>query len=254
VRGRDPAANWSEWVAGGPVKLPFTDDEPPGAPGTPVVSNLTPTGFTVTWPAATDDNGITRYEVWLDPPTGDDVLAGSTDGATTTLAVTGLTPDTRYGVRVRAFDRDDRNGPFSETVAVTTPPAGSACTATYRVMSQWGGGGFHAEVTIRNTGTAMMNAWTVRWTYGPGQRIQYLWAAKLRSGDSPSVVVGNEVWNGAVPPGRTTTFGLIGTGGASPLPAPVGARPSPTAGGGDGGPPPRRSTPARVSRRARTGR
>lgn len=52
---------------------------------------------------------------------------------------------------------------IAETLAPVTPPAPGVCSVTYAVSSQWTGG-FTAQVTLRNTGTAPLNGWTVRWT------------------------------------------------------------------------------------------
>ncbi|MGN9914446.1 glycoside hydrolase family 44 protein [Phytohabitans sp. LJ34] len=224
IRAKDPAGNYSGERSGGPVKLPFSDDAPPTAPGTPVASALTPTSVTLTWPAGTDDVGVARYEVVM--VVGDVVSrAGNTNGATT-LTVTGLTPRRTYGFAVRALDTAGQSGPLSPFVDVTTPPAESApCMAAYRVVSQWPGG-FHAEVTVRNMGTTMMNAWTVSWTYTAGQRVDRVWNGTLTTGAAGAVSVHNVVWNGAIPPGRSTVFGMTGTWqGTNPAPAPTCASP-----------------------------
>lgn len=45
------------------------------------------------------------------------------------------------------------------TVTPTTPPPGGACTATYRVVSQWTDV-FQGEVTVRNDTTRATSTWT----------------------------------------------------------------------------------------------
>jgi chitodextrinase len=219
VRARDPAGNLSEEVPGGPVKLPFDDDEPPTAPGTPVASGLAPTSVTLTWPPATDDVGVARYEVVK--VEGDVVSsAGSTNGATT-FTVTGLTPQRTYGFAVRAVDTAGQRGPLSPFVDVTTPPRSTGCVATYRVTAQWPGG-FTAEVTVRNPGTTTINGWTVTWTYGAGQRVQQVWNGAWTPSGTDAVTVRNLAWNREIPAGQTRMFGLIGSWqGSNPAPAPA---------------------------------
>lgn len=47
------------------------------------------------------------------------------------------------------------------------PPTGSSCAATYTMRSQWNSG-LTAGVTVRDTGTAPIDGWSVRWTCGGG--------------------------------------------------------------------------------------
>jgi hypothetical protein len=220
IRARDPAGNWSEAVSGGPVKLPFDDDEPPGEPGPLQISGLTPTGFTATWSPATDDVGVAGYELWLELPDGGVTRAGTTDGATT-LAVTGLEPERRYGVKVRAVDTAGEPGPYTPVVAVTTPPRSTGCAAAYRVTAQWTGG-FTAEVTVRNPGTATIDGWTVTWTFGAGQRIRHLWSGEWTPSGTDAVTVRNAAWNGRLPAGESRAFGFTGSWqGSNPPPTPA---------------------------------
>ena len=43
--------------------LPPIDTQPPTAPGQPVVRNITSNGFTMSWPASTDNVGVVGYDV-----------------------------------------------------------------------------------------------------------------------------------------------------------------------------------------------
>lgn len=97
------------------------------------------------------------------------------------------------------------------TPTPTTPPAG-ACTATYRTVNTWSGG-FQGEVTVR-AGSAS-TAWTVSWR-PTGERVDQVWNGTLSS-QNGLVVVKNAAWNGTLPAGGTTTFGMLGSG-TSPTP------------------------------------
>ena len=68
------------------------DSTLPGAPGTPVASNLGPTSVTLTWAAATDDRGVAGYRILRNAT----VLPGTVTG--TTFADSNLTA--RDGVPV----------------------------------------------------------------------------------------------------------------------------------------------------------
>jgi chitodextrinase len=96
VRAADAAGNWSAQS----LPLPVTttaDFTAPSAPGTPVASAITVTGFTLSWTASTDGVGVTLYEVFQD-----NVSVGTT--AARTLNLSGLTPNTTYALKVRASD------------------------------------------------------------------------------------------------------------------------------------------------------
>lgn len=92
-------------------------DAPPSAPGTPAASNVTDTGVSLSWSAATDDKGVKNY----------DVYRGSAKIATvtgTTYADSGLTKGTTYTYSVTARDTADQTGPSSGSVSVTTTGGG----------------------------------------------------------------------------------------------------------------------------------
>lgn len=109
------------WMSGD--RLPMA----PGAPGTPSISDLTPTSVTLSWSAAPRGrSNITNYQWHMstDPgfgstvaaPTLGNVLSDNTaDNAT-------LTPGTNYYVRVRALNGDGW-GPVSGTRQFTTLPS-----------------------------------------------------------------------------------------------------------------------------------
>ena len=88
-----------------------------------------------------------------------------------------------------------------------TPGGSAPCGAAYRVTGQWQGG-FQAEVTVTNTRSTTLAGWTVTWTLTSGQRITNLWNGTLSTSGS-AVTVRNASYNGAVPPGGSTTFGFV---------------------------------------------
>jgi mannan endo-1,4-beta-mannosidase len=102
--------------------------------------------------------------------------------------------------------------------AIVTTPRGTTqpepeptggCTATYRVDNAWATG-FVATVGVTNTGSAPSRGWRVTWTYGGDQRVTNAWNAAVTQ-QGAAVTAGNASYNGALPPGAGTTFGLQAT-------------------------------------------
>lgn len=102
-------------IAGG------ADTTVPTQAGSLTVSSITTTGFTLAWPSASDDIGVTGYEYRLDSGAWVDV------GNVLTTAVTGLTSTTAYTVEVRAYDAaGNRSTPALTTLATTATPPDTA--------------------------------------------------------------------------------------------------------------------------------
>nr|WP_239313474.1 glycoside hydrolase family 9 protein [Plantactinospora mayteni] len=101
------------------------DSTAPSAPGTPTATAVTATGVTLGWTAATDNVGVTGYDVYRENG-ATDVLLGS--AATPTFAVTGLAAETTYQFYVVARDAAGNRSTASAPVSVTTRPAGTGDT------------------------------------------------------------------------------------------------------------------------------
>ena len=97
--------------------------------------------------------------------------------------------------------------PTDPTPTDPTTPLPGACTATYRTVNSWPGG-FQGEVTVRAGSPA--TSWSVSWRPA-GERVDQVWNGTVTT-QSGLVVVGNVAWNGQLPAGGTTTFGLLGSG------------------------------------------
>ncbi|MFD7554651.1 fibronectin type III domain-containing protein [Streptomyces sp. NPDC059835] len=120
VRARDAAGNRSE--AGPPVRVttPAAKAEDRQAPTAPPSVNARATGpraALVSWTPASDDTGVTAYDVYQ----GGARIHTAGPGATET-ALTGLQPDTAYTFTVRARDGADNSSPDGPAADVTTPP------------------------------------------------------------------------------------------------------------------------------------
>ncbi|MDW5326825.1 glycoside hydrolase family 9 protein [Plantactinospora sp. KLBMP9567] len=192
------------------------DSTAPSAPGTPTAAAVTAGAATLSWTAATDDVGVTGYDVYRENGASD-VLLGS--AATPTFAVTGLAAGTAYQFYVVARDAAGNRSTASAPVSVTTPsdPAGG-CRIGW-TGNEWSTG-FSGTITITNTGTDAVHGWTLEFALTPGQRITQAWSATVTQSGT-AVTATNLGYNGALPPGASTSFGFNGTStGSNPRPTP----------------------------------
>ncbi|WP_320775809.1 cellulase family glycosylhydrolase [Streptomyces sp. CRN 30] len=185
------------------------DSQAPTTPGTPTASAVSTTSVTLTWPAATDNVGVTGYEVVRVSGSTEAVVASSTS---TSVTVSGLTADTAYTFAVYAKDAAGNRSARSATVAVTTDEntgtPGAACSVGYRVVGEWPGG-FQGEITVRNTGTAAVNGWTLGFAFPSGQTITNMWGGTpTQSGSSVSVAAAS--YTAAIPVNGSVTVGFTG--------------------------------------------
>lgn len=127
VRARDAAGNWS--AQSQPLSVTTAADTvAPTTPANLVASSVSTSGFTVTWTAATDNVGVTGYEVFL---------GGSSQGVVTTTSkvFTGLSAGTTYSVTVRGRDAAGNWSAQSSPVSVTTQTDFSAPTVPTNLVS-----------------------------------------------------------------------------------------------------------------------
>ncbi|NEC08858.1 cellulase family glycosylhydrolase [Streptomyces sp. SID7909] len=193
-------------VYGGPVE---EDTEAPTAPGTPAASAVTDTSATLTWAASSDNVAVAGYDVVRVSGGTETKVASS---ATTSVTVTGLTADTAYSFAVYARDAAGNRSARSAAVSVTTDegattPAGS-CSVGYKVVGSWQGG-FQGEITIRNTGTAAIDGWTLGFAFANGQTITNMWGGTpTQSGASVSVAPAS--YTSTIAPNSSVTVGFTG--------------------------------------------
>ncbi|GAB3118515.1 hypothetical protein GCM10027160_30870 [Streptomyces calidiresistens] len=88
------------------------------------------------------------------------------------------------------------------------PPADATCTALPVFGSSWPGG-FRMEVTVTNTGTVPLTGWTV---HLPAVNAEQVWGGTAAPHPDGGTLVTNTPWTGAVAPGTSMSFGLIGSG------------------------------------------
>jgi hypothetical protein len=126
-----------------------------------------------------------------------------------TVTVNGLIPDTAYWFR---FSADGRHDPYvigSGRTAVL-----SVCSATLVIDNAWSGG-FIATVTVRNVAEQTLDAWRVSWRWPGSESILAVWNGVTQDG-GVDVTIRNASYNGTLPPGGSTTFGMVVAAGAPP--------------------------------------
>ncbi|MFI9155269.1 cellulase family glycosylhydrolase [Streptomyces sp. NPDC053367] len=188
------------------------DTQAPTAPGTPTAPAVTATSVTLTWPAATDNVGVTGYDV-VRVASGTETAAASS--TTTSATVTGLTANTAYSFAVYAKDAAGNRSTRSGTVNVTTgsTPAGS-CAVGYRVAGEWPGG-FQGEIVIRNTGSAALSGWRLGFSFADGQTISNMWGGTPAQTAGGSVTVTPASYTSTIAAGGSVTLGFIAAKGTT---------------------------------------
>ncbi|HVV19335.1 MAG TPA: endo-1,4-beta-xylanase [Pseudonocardiaceae bacterium] len=131
-------------------------------------------------------------------------------------ASTGLisgTPTTAgsYSVAVSVKDGTGATGTatFTWTITGSGGGGGGTCHVAYTKASEWAGG-FVANVTIDNTGTAAMSGWRLTFTFPGDQKITNAWNATVtQSGAAVTAVNAN--YNATIGPGGSASLGFQGT-------------------------------------------
>ncbi|MFF0162047.1 PQQ-dependent sugar dehydrogenase [Streptomyces sp. NPDC005263] len=94
------------------------DSQAPTRPGQPSCSDIGENGLTLAWGAATDNVGVTAYDIYEH---GNKISEAS--GSSVSKALTGLTPDTTYNLTVIARDAAGNTSSASPVVDCTTKPS-----------------------------------------------------------------------------------------------------------------------------------
>ena len=111
------SSGWAPDIDDITLTLSSSDTTPPTAP-TLTAGAVTSTSVALSWSGATDNVGVTGYNVYR----GSSMIATVTG---TTYTDTSLSPSTQYSYTVKAFDAAGNLSPASNTVSVTTSAAAS---------------------------------------------------------------------------------------------------------------------------------
>jgi hypothetical protein len=110
-------------------------------------------------------------------------------------------------VTVTAADTTGAKGTASLTWTIGTTGT-LACHVTY-TPNPWQGG-FTTNITIANTGSSVINGWTLTFTFPGDQKITNAWnGVATQSGEHVSIA--NESYNATIAAGNSTTLGFQGT-------------------------------------------
>ncbi|MEV6008713.1 glycoside hydrolase family 6 protein [Streptomyces sp. NPDC051976] len=172
----------------------------------------------------TGDPAIDAF-LWVKPPGEADGCAGpagtflpdvayalASAGASdpTTPPPTTAPPTTTPPTTAPPTTAPPTTAPPTTAPPTTAPPTGAACSVSYKIASAWSGG-FTTDVTVRNTGSAAVNGWSLKWAFPGDQQITSAWNAKTTQSGA-NVTATDLGYNAAVPVGGSTGFGFQGTG------------------------------------------
>ncbi|MEU8267162.1 glycoside hydrolase family 9 protein [Sphaerisporangium sp. NPDC049002] len=99
-----------------------------------------------------------------------------------------------------------------------TVKAPGKCQVTYTTHGEWPSG-FTTQVTVKNTGTATIDGWTLKWAFLGGQKTDGFWSADFTQSGA-TVTAKNLDWNAKIKPGQSVTFGFNGKSAPGANPAP----------------------------------
>src|SRR3981189_3023891 len=102
------------------TSAPPPDTLPPSAPANLTVTPASSTQLNLSWPASTDNVGVTGYMVERCPGAGCSNFTQIATPTITTFNDTGLNASTSYSYRVRATDAANNPSPYSPTATAST--------------------------------------------------------------------------------------------------------------------------------------
>jgi cellulase/cellobiase CelA1 len=188
------------------------DTTPPRTPADLAARDVTGWSAELTWSPATDDVGVAGYQVYRFDGWYTSTLLATVTGTSHRVDLLLFTRNIFY---VRAVDAAGNLSIATPTLtlqATATPPptpTPPTCRVDYRVQTQWRGG-FIAEVTVHNLGSAPVDGWTLTFAYPDGQRVRTAW--NTRHTQSGAIVTARDLrWNRTIPAGGGVSFGLLGT-------------------------------------------
>jgi len=149
----------------------------------------------------------------------------SASGQTLTYSATGLpsglsisssglisgtpTASGSFNVTITARDATGAAGSASFTWTIGGGSSGGGTCQVSYVKNEWTGG-FTANLTVTNSGTAAINGWTLAFSFPGDQKITNAWNATVTQSGA-AVTAANVSYNATIAPGGNVQFGFQGT-------------------------------------------
>jgi hypothetical protein len=196
------------------------DTVPPAAPTGLVADPSNGPTTTLTWSPATDNVGVTGYNVYRFDGVFHSTLLATVPGTTYTAEV--VTPRDEFYVRARdaagnlsaasnsvtVTGGSPRPGSSSPSTPSSSAPPALSCRATFTYTSVWASG-FVANVTVTNTGSTSILDWVITFSLGGDQRVIQSWNGSYAQAGT-AMTLTYPSWNRSIPPGGSVTVGLYG--------------------------------------------
>jgi len=187
-------------------------------PGT-ISYYVTKDSYDATKPLTWDDLEPQPFLTAVQPPV--------VDGSYRTV---GMTPANKHGRHIiyTVWARSDSQETFygcadvvfgTETPGPTPTPQPIACTSTVHIDNSWPGG-YQAAVTIKNTSSLPIIAWSARWTVPTGVTLASGWNATVTQ-DSTLFIASAPSWNRVLAAGASVSIGFVANGPSTPAPSAV---------------------------------
>jgi hypothetical protein len=228
MSARDTQGNYSPG-ANLTVITPATDTgpdtTPPRTPADLAARDVTGTSAELTWSAATDDVGVTGYQVYWFDGWYTSRLVGTVTGTShrvnlvqghNLFYVRAVDAAGNISIATPTLPLQGSNPP-TPTPTRTPTPVPRTCHVDYAVETQWRGG-FIADVTIHNVGSAPVDGWTLAFAFTGGQRVTSAWNTRYTQSGA-TVTAQDARWNRLIPSGGSVSFGIMGSWTGSNTPA-----------------------------------
>lgn len=135
---------------------PASDTERPSAPGAPVASSITRSGMSLGWTAATDNVGVTAYDLY----NGTALLQAGIPGTSTTL--TGLPCATVFNLKLRALDAAGNTSAASPATKVKTRACQAELVYGDALGSAWADWSWSASRNYQDTSLPRVGSHALR--------------------------------------------------------------------------------------------
>lgn len=111
---------------------------------------------------------------------------------------------------VAGSDAKPRNFSFQDQALPGPTGSASASSVQFALTNDWGSG-FQAGITLTNQGSTSLTGWSLEFDFP--YSITSIWDAKVVSHAGNHYVIQNESWDGVIGPGKSVSFGFVGSPG-----------------------------------------